>query len=522
MSRIRRRRLNVVPCSDFVFCLLMKVILFNPRSARAKHRIPNSILQVGAAIHGKHEYVLVDGNLEKDPWLKIDQYLKHGFNVFGCTAMPGPQLQQAIPITRSIRQQYPDVINIWGGYFSSNQFKSVLNSGYVDYVINGPGDDAFPSLLNALENKLAVDQIQNLIYKDERRIVKTPLAPLQDQDQLPQLPYAYLDSFYPLKQYLGKTFLGKRTAAYHASMGCPFTCSFCAVVPLYNARWKGKSANLIYRDVKYLIDEHGADAVEFHDNNFFVSEKRTVEFARLVKDEKIAWWGEGRIDTIDKYSDESLSIMAEAGCKMIFFGAETSNDELLKKMDKGGTQTTEQMRRFAGRLKRFGIIPEYSFVLGFPGESAEMVSAQIDRDIAFIKNIKEINPDTEIIIYVYSPVPTEGSELYEAVKKAGFHFPESLDDWLKPEWQNFDLRKNPLTPWLTPAMIDKILGFETVLNAQYPTVSDFRLTPMKKSVLRWMSAIRYRTNFFSLPYELKLLQRVWRYRQPEIEGFRME
>ena len=50
----------------------MKVILFNPRSARAKHRIPNSILQVGAAIHGKHEYVFVDGNLERDPWNKIE------------------------------------------------------------------------------------------------------------------------------------------------------------------------------------------------------------------------------------------------------------------------------------------------------------------------------------------------------------------------------------------------------------------------------------------------------------------
>ena len=49
-----------------------KVILFNPRSARALHRIPNSILQVGASIHGKFDYVLIDGNLEKDPWKKIE------------------------------------------------------------------------------------------------------------------------------------------------------------------------------------------------------------------------------------------------------------------------------------------------------------------------------------------------------------------------------------------------------------------------------------------------------------------
>ena len=134
-------------------------------------------------------------------------------------------------------------------------------------------------------------------------------------------------------------------------MGCPFTCSFCAVVPIYNARWKGKSAALIHKDIQYLIKNHGADAVEFHDNNFFVSEKRTVEFSNLIKNEKIKWWGEGRIDTVDKYSDASLEAMREAGCTMIFFGAETSNDELLKQMDKGGTQSTAQMKKFAATIE---------------------------------------------------------------------------------------------------------------------------------------------------------------------------
>jgi anaerobic magnesium-protoporphyrin IX monomethyl ester cyclase len=500
----------------------MKVILFNPRSARAKHRIPNSILQVGASIHGKYEYVFVDGNLEKDPWPKIESYLKKGFNVFGCTVMPGPQLKQAIPLTKKIRETHPSVTTIWGGYFASNQYKSVLNSSCVDYIVNGPGDETFPKLLSALAANTPADNIPNLIFKKNNEIIKTIQAPLMDQDTLPQLPYEFLHQLYPLHRYLGKTFLGNRTAAYHSSMGCPFTCSFCAVVPIYNARWKGKSAQLIYKDVKYLIDTHGADAVEFHDNNFFVSEKRTVEFSKMIKEENIIWWGEGRIDTIDKYSDESLSTMREAGCKMIFFGAETSDDELLKKMDKGGTQSTAQMKKFAARMKKFDIIPEYSFVLGFPAETPEKVNAQIDRDIAYIKEIKSINPDTEIIIYVYSPVATEGSEMYTAVQKSGFHFPEKLDDWLAPAWQNFDLRKNPLTPWLTPAMVNKILGFETVLNAQYPTVSDFRLTPIKRKILRGLSNVRYRINFFTMPYELKVLQRLWKYRQPEIEGFVME
>jgi radical SAM superfamily enzyme YgiQ (UPF0313 family) len=211
--------------------------------------------------------------------------------------------------------------------------------------------------------------------------------------------------------------------------------------------------------------------------------------------------------------------MREAGCKMIFFGAETGNDELLKKMDKGGTQSAAQIRAFAGRLAKFDIIPEYSFVLGTPASSPEMIMAQIDQDIEFIKEIKSINPQTEIIIYVYSPVPNEGSDLYNKVLESGFRFPQELEDWISPQWDQFDLRKNPLTPWLSPEMIDKIKDFETVLNGYYPTVSDVRLTGFKRKIIHSLASMRYKTGLYWKPYELKALQRLWKYRQPEIEGF---
>ncbi|MEZ4722594.1 MAG: radical SAM protein [Flavobacteriales bacterium] len=497
-----------------------KVLLFNPRSADKKYRIPNSVLQVAAAVDGQWDWVIVDGNREENPWQKIKSYLDTGqFRYVGFTVMPGPQLKQAIPLAQTIRQEYMDVKMIWGGYFASNQYKSVLNSGWVDYVINGPGDYAFPALLRALDDGLPTEGIPNLIFKSLGEIVKTRKTDLLDYNQLNRLPYDKLNSQYSIEKYLGKTYLGEKTLAYHSSFGCPFTCSFCAVVPIYEARWKGLNAENIYRDVKLIKDRWGADAIEFHDNNFFVSEKRTVEFSKLVKDDNMIWWGEGRIDTIDRYKDETLALMREAGCKMIFFGAETGNDEVLKKMDKGGTQTAAQILEFAARMKKFDIIPEYSFVLGTPAESPEKVMSQIDADIDFIRKVKEINPDTEIIIYVYSPVPTEGSEMFDMVKDAGFQFPEDLSDWLNPAWENFDLRKNPLTPWLTAEMIDKIKNFETVLNAQYPTVSDIRLKGAQRSLMKAMAAFRYKNKLYSFPYELKVMQKLWNYRQPEVQGF---
>ena len=495
-------------------------MLFNPRSANSKPRIPNSILSIAASIEGVFDYVIVDGNMETDPAEKIFSYLQWGtFDYFGLTCMPGPQLKQAIPISKRIREQFPQVKIIWGGYFPSNQSTVVLNSGFVDFVVNGPGEKCFPNLLKALENSESYEQIKNLIYKKGNEIIRTKKDELYNQDELPPLPYEKLNAFYPIQRYLGKTYLGTKTIAYHSSFGCPFTCSFCAVVPIYNARWKGKSASFIYNDVKYLKERFGGNAIEFHDNNFFVSEKRVVEFSNLIKDENMIWWGEGRIDTIDKYTDQSLALMREAGCRMIFFGAETGNDAILKKMDKGGTQSAAQIRAFAARMAKFDIIPEYSFVLGTPADNPEQVMKQIDQDIAFIKEIKTINPRTEIIIYVYSPVPTEGSEMYNKVLESGFRFPEKLEDWISPHWESFDLRKNPLTPWLTPDMIDKIKDFETVLNGYYPTVSDIRLSKFKKKFLHTLSSIRYKTGVYRKPYELKALQVLWKYRQPEIEGF---
>lgn len=497
------------------------VILFNPRAANHKPRIPNSILAIAATIEGKIPYVLVDGNRESDPQAAIVHYLNSGkYNCFACTVMPGPQLKQAIPITKFIRKQYPEIVTVWGGYFASNQSTVVMESGFVDYIVYGPGDYAFPELLEALNHGTSLHAIPNLIWKENGVMTKNAKDSLYDQDSLPDLPYDTLNRFYSISGYLGNTILGRKTIAYHSSIGCPFSCAFCGIVPIYQARWKGQSAEKIVEQIRLLKNTYGGDAIEFHDNNFFVSEARTLEFSRLMANENMQWWGEGRIDTIDKYADSTLQAMRDAGCKMIFFGAETGDDAVLQLMDKGGTQTAEQIKKFAARLRKFDIIPEYSFVLGTPAATTEETRQRIIRDIAFIREIKRINPDTEIIIYVYSPVPTEGSHLFEAVQQQGFAFPQTLEDWISPAWENFDLRKNPLTPWLTPDMVDLIRNFETVLNGYYPTVSDVKLSAFKRACIRILSAWRYHTHAYKWPLEIKFVQKFWlRYRQPEIEGF---
>src|SRR5688500_650364 len=100
---------------------MKKVLLFNPRSALSKPRIPNSVLTIAAALEGLFDYVIVDGNRESALIAVIWIYLGAGkFCYVVITSMPGPQLNQAIPVSKAIREQYPEIIIVWGGYFASN------------------------------------------------------------------------------------------------------------------------------------------------------------------------------------------------------------------------------------------------------------------------------------------------------------------------------------------------------------------------------------------------------------------
>ena len=49
----------------------------------------------------------------------------------------------------------------------------------------------------------------------------------------PWLPY---DNLPNAAKYILPTFLGRRTVVHQASIGCPFRCTFCGVVPIYQGR----------------------------------------------------------------------------------------------------------------------------------------------------------------------------------------------------------------------------------------------------------------------------------------------
>jgi radical SAM superfamily enzyme YgiQ (UPF0313 family) len=334
-----------------------------------------------------------------------------------------------------------------------------------------------------------------------------PLAPL---DELPDWPYDRV----PMDRYIHSHYLGRRVGTHHSSFGCPFACNFCAVVSMSNRRWVAQSPARVAAVLLRQKRQYGIDAVQFHDMDFFISEPRAAEIADRIASLGLTWWALGRVDELMRYRDATWQALKRSGLKMVFCGAESGSDELLARMNKGGRAATSLTIELARRMREYGIVPEFSFVVGNPPEPI----TDVERTMAFIRHVKQVNPATEVILYSYSPVPLDGT-LYDEARASGFRFPETLDGWLSNDWRQFALRRDPHTPWLRAGWRARVRNFESVLNAYYPTVTDIRLTPLRRAALRLLAGWRYRLEWYALPLELRTVNRLFGYQRPETTGF---
>jgi radical SAM superfamily enzyme YgiQ (UPF0313 family) len=373
------------------------ILLFNPLSTTpGKQPLPLSVLSLAAVLEGRQHWELVDGNLVPDPAAAIVAKLATADPrqpvLLAVTVMPGPQLSQAVPVCKAVRAARPDVPIVWGGYFPTQHTDTVLQSSFVDFVIRSQGEQPLLQLLEALRSERPLESVGSLSWKDRRGgIVHNASGAMTPLDELPDLPYARV----PMREYIHPTYLGRRTVAHNSSFGCPFSCSFCAVVAMTNRRWLAQAPGRVERVVRHLVSEYGVDAVMMHDMDFFISEARVAEFSERIASLGIAWWALGRIDTLMHYSDATWRAMARSGLKMVFSGAESASDEVLAAMNKGGQASARLAIDLAHRMKSYGIVPEYSFVLGSPPDPL----GDMARTFEFIREIKDVDPATKIVLY---------------------------------------------------------------------------------------------------------------------------
>ena len=93
-----------------------KVLLVNPRMCPPKAvRMPLSLLALGAALEGEHDYRIVDGNLDGDAvGTVLRELAAEPCDLVGITVMPGPQVAPAIEISAAVRDAFPRIPIAWG------------------------------------------------------------------------------------------------------------------------------------------------------------------------------------------------------------------------------------------------------------------------------------------------------------------------------------------------------------------------------------------------------------------------
>lgn len=285
----------------------------------------------------------------------------------------------------------------------------------LDYGILGEAEVTIKELIAAVERRKDLSEVKGIVYrKTGNEICITEKRPfIENLDALP-IP---LHELLPINKYR-LPYIGKNYTFVLSSRGCPYLCTFCRQVIMWERVLRTRSAKGILEELKYL-DKIGVNNFMFHSDTFTLYRNVVMELCDLIVKQglQLRWCCNSRVDTVDR---ELLESMKKAGCWMIMYGIETASPEILKNVRKGGNATVEQARNAVLWTKEAGIKVWGYFIIGLPGETKET----IEETISFAKSLP-----LDIVNFAVG-APYMGTEFYEQSKK---------NNWLKSEeWEDFD------------------------------------------------------------------------------------
>jgi radical SAM superfamily enzyme YgiQ (UPF0313 family) len=496
-------------------------------------RLPLSVLALGAALEGLYEYRIIDGNLDEDAAASLFSAIRDDVALVAFTVMPGPQVAPAINLASAVRAASPEIPIVWGGYFPTLYPNAAINAPYVDYVVRGQGEQTLLKLLACLPdsggprhhdspdassaaNSQAIYSIAGLTWKNRGEIIHNPDRKFLQPADMPPYPYHRLRSVEP---YLRPSFMGTRTAVHQASVGCRYHCTFCGVVSMFNGFTAPEPAQSLRQALNILRTRYRANAIQFYDHNFFDSESAVIPTLEVLAEAQMPWWCYARADTLAKFSEGTWALLRKSRFTMAYIGAEAASNEVLKRMRKGSR--VEHTLEVARLCREYGVIPEFSFVLGGP----EDPEYEIEKTLEFIRQVKRINPECEVILYFYSPTPQRDRTLprppgpgpllpvLNTYGPNGPELPATPEEWTQPRWINYVCHQD--APWLSERMRQRVKDFAKVLGCRFPTVQDYSTPKWGKTMLRGLASWRYASRMYSNPWELDLARKYIPLRQPQ-------
>lgn len=109
------------------------------------------------------------------------------------------QSYDSIELTRRVKETYPKVYLVLGGYTASYFDKKILKEfEFIDGIIRGDGERPISSLVRAVTRKKTFEQVPNLTWRQGNKIVRNKLSYVAAQEDLDQLSFT---DFRLLKNY---------------------------------------------------------------------------------------------------------------------------------------------------------------------------------------------------------------------------------------------------------------------------------------------------------------------------------
>jgi radical SAM superfamily enzyme YgiQ (UPF0313 family) len=492
-----------------------RIVLFLPHRADPAQGVrvsadltPLELLQIaGLPVENGYEVVIVDAMIEPN-YMQVLMEVCEGALLFGSSCILGYQVAHGAEVAQAIRERFPDLPIIWGGWFPSVLPEQYLTENVADAVCLGQGELTFWEVVQAIDSGTDLAEVPGLVVQRDGRPVYTDHRPVIGFDKIPDVPWDLLefekyvalqnDPTWKVRHKYADPWGWKpgtqmRGFSYYSSFGCPEPCTFCCSPMVTNRRWKAIPGPLLADRILELHDRFNFNVLRFQDANFGVHEKRSNEFCEGVIEAGSPFWWNGtyEIETIARYKDTSLDLLAKSGFHMAAMGAEAGSEEQqdrIKKKIKIEQDLESSLRRLNERNIQTGV----SWIIGYPSESR----TSMEETLRVAADIKHKFPNSPSDIFPFRPIP--GTEDFDAAVKLGYQPPERLSEWgqvleYKYEFDDIGLPLELLLRW-------KRYG---VCSTFYDSLAN-EGSDILRRMMRRISGWRLKKNNYSFPLEQKL------------------
>jgi radical SAM superfamily enzyme YgiQ (UPF0313 family) len=340
-------------------------------------------------------------------------FLKGSSSIIGATTYSF-NLPFLVKAFTELKRQYPEKKIVLGGIGATGVHTGIMeNFPCIDVIVRGEGEKTLPELITALDDNRPLTTIPGITYRENNTVVATPPQPrITDLDELPHPAFHKID----FSQYLVPNIMYSR--------GCPFDCSFCDIAPYWDRKNTRKSLSHFLEEIKILREEYNQKRIAIVDDTFVLNKKRVAEFCEALKKEHIdiEWGCYGRVDLMD---ESMIGDMVKAGCKKVYYGVESGNNDVLKTMKKGFT-IEQALQVIDTSLNHFDVV-QTSFVWGFPFETMEQFHdtfftiIHLVRKGAAVKAVLLTPFPLSALYHQYKETLTFSENMCPALYLAGFH-----------------------------------------------------------------------------------------------------